>query len=66
VKVPREDPQVIHGKELHKIYTTITARISDKWNIRNVSITEIMNNMRVVRKIRFPMIFHNEKHVYWH
>jgi hypothetical protein len=20
----------------------------------------------VVRKIRFPMIFHNEKHVYWH
>jgi hypothetical protein len=21
---------------------------------------------RVVRKIRFPMIFHNEKHVYWH
>jgi hypothetical protein len=21
---------------------------------------------RVVRNIRFPMIFHNEKHVYWH
>jgi hypothetical protein len=21
---------------------------------------------RVVRKIRFPIIFHNEKHVYWH
>jgi hypothetical protein len=21
--------------------------------------------MRVVRKIRVPMIFHNEKHVYW-
>jgi hypothetical protein len=21
---------------------------------------------RVVRKIRFQMIFHNEKHVYWH
>jgi hypothetical protein len=21
---------------------------------------------RVVRKKRFPMIFHNEKHVYWH
>jgi hypothetical protein len=21
---------------------------------------------KVVRKIRFPMIFHNEKHVYWH
>jgi hypothetical protein len=21
---------------------------------------------RVVRKIRVPMIFHNEKHVYWH
>jgi hypothetical protein len=27
VKVPCEDPTVIHGKELHKIYTTITARI---------------------------------------
>jgi hypothetical protein len=21
---------------------------------------------KVVRKIRFPMIFHNEKHIYWH
>jgi hypothetical protein len=21
---------------------------------------------KVVRKRRFPMIFHNEKHVYWH
>jgi hypothetical protein len=21
---------------------------------------------RVVRKVRFPMIFHTEKHVYWH
>jgi hypothetical protein len=25
-----------------------------------------IRNTRVVRKIRFPMIFHNEKHVYWH
>jgi hypothetical protein len=27
---------------------------------------EHIANTRVVRKIRLPMIFHNEKHVYWH
>jgi predicted helicase len=25
-----------------------------------------MVHTRVVRKIRIPMIFYNEKHVYWH
>jgi hypothetical protein len=25
-----------------------------------------VNITRVVHKIRVPMIFHNEKHVYWH
>jgi hypothetical protein len=28
--------------------------------------TELCYYTKVVRKIRFPMIFHNEKHVYWH
>jgi hypothetical protein len=28
--------------------------------------TAVDDNTRVVRKIRFPMICHNEKHVYWH
>jgi hypothetical protein len=26
----------------------------------------LKNSTKVVRKRRFPMIFHNEKHVYWH
>jgi hypothetical protein len=31
-----------------------------------VSTTEELLDTRAVRKIKFPMIFHNEKHVYWH
>jgi hypothetical protein len=27
---------------------------------------EVPADPRVVRNIRFPMIFYNEKHVYWH
>jgi hypothetical protein len=32
----------------------------------NDKLIKLNRSTRVVRKIRFPMIFHNEKHVYWY
>jgi hypothetical protein len=32
----------------------------------NNPLTWTFLNTKVVHKVRFPMIFHNEKHVYWH
>jgi hypothetical protein len=38
--------------------------IHEKHYCNNYSV--LYYNAKVVHKIRFPMIFHNEKHVYWH
>jgi hypothetical protein len=40
---------------------------ADKTNCNNYrGISLLSTSSKVVRKLRFPMIFHNEKHVYWH
>jgi hypothetical protein len=46
-----------------------SATCHHKVTLSNVKISWFPVNAtstRVVRKIRLPMIFHNEKHVYWH
>jgi hypothetical protein len=62
---PKEDEVMGGWKELRN------KELSDLFS--SPSIFRIMNLRRmrwaghvVVRKIRVPMIFHNEKHVYWH
>jgi hypothetical protein len=42
------------------------AAIEEKKKEQFPPVASVSTNTRVVRKRRFPMIFHNEKHVYWH
>jgi hypothetical protein len=49
--------QIIRYKRVIKVVKEIFS---------NGSCWLCLSHTRVVRKRRFPMIFHNEKHVYWH
>jgi hypothetical protein len=50
-------PSSIHMLHLYRLCIMLSCTDLD---------VKLVQCTRVVRKRRFPMIFHNEKHVYWH
>jgi hypothetical protein len=52
-----------------EICSVISMKSTILWDVAILLAEELEledEGTRVVRKRRFPMIFHNEKHVYWH